>query len=76
MDENQSFLGRGWSFPPEFSKESRSVKMLEDEVDIKSSLEILLVNTAGRTGYASRLRLQPRRTAFQSAESDTKNVCD
>ncbi|MCA1760474.1 MAG: GPW/gp25 family protein [Bacteroidales bacterium] len=47
MDENQSFLGRGWSFPPEFSKESRSVKMLEDEVDIKSSLEILLSTRLG-----------------------------
>jgi uncharacterized protein len=47
MDENQSFLGRGWSFPPEFSKESRSVKMLEDEVDIKSSLHILLSTRLG-----------------------------
>jgi phage baseplate assembly protein W len=47
MDENQSFLGRGWSFPPEFNKESRSVKMLEDEVDIKSSLHILLSTRLG-----------------------------
>jgi uncharacterized protein len=47
MNENQSFLGRGWSFPPEFSKESRSVKMLEDEVDIKSSLHILLSTRLG-----------------------------
>jgi uncharacterized protein len=47
MDENQSFLGRGWSFPPEFSKESRSVKMLEDELDIKSSLQILLSTRLG-----------------------------
>jgi len=47
MEENQSFLGRGWSFPPEFSKESRSVKMLEDEVDIKSSLQILLSTRLG-----------------------------
>jgi phage baseplate assembly protein W len=47
MNENQSFLGRGWSFPPEFNKESRSVKMLEDEVDIKSSLHILLSTRLG-----------------------------
>lgn len=47
MNENQSFLGRGWSFPPEFNKESRSVKMLEDEVDIKSSLKILLSTRLG-----------------------------
>ncbi len=47
MDEKQSFLGRGWSFPPEFSKESRSVKMLEDEADIRSSLHILLSTRPG-----------------------------
>lgn len=47
MNENKSFLGRGWSFPPEFSKEIRSVKMLEDEADIKSSLQILLSTRLG-----------------------------
>lgn len=45
--ENQSFLGRGWSFPPEFGKDSKTVKMLEDEVDIKSSLHILLSTRPG-----------------------------
>ena len=47
MEATKSFLGRGWSFPPEFCKESRSVKMLEDEADIKSSLEILLSTRLG-----------------------------
>ncbi|MCE5204596.1 MAG: GPW/gp25 family protein [Porphyromonadaceae bacterium] len=45
--ENQSFLGRGWSFPPEFNKESKAVKMLEDEADIRSSLQILLSTRPG-----------------------------
>lgn len=45
--ENQSFLGRGWSFPPEFNNESRAVKMLEDEEDIQSSLHILLSTRPG-----------------------------
>lgn len=47
MKEKQSFLGRGWSFPPEFSKENGAVKMLEDESDIKSSLQILLSTRPG-----------------------------
>lgn len=47
MEQDYSFLGRGWSFPPEFSKEARSVKMLEDEADIKSSLQILLSTRLG-----------------------------
>ncbi|HNW50966.1 MAG TPA: GPW/gp25 family protein [Prolixibacteraceae bacterium] len=47
MDTEQSFLGRGWGFPPEFSKELKAVGMLEDEDDIKSSLEILLSTRLG-----------------------------
>ena len=47
MDTEQSFLGRGWSFPPEFKKETKAVKMFEDETDIESSLEILLSTRLG-----------------------------
>ena len=47
MDTNRSFLGRGWGFPPEFSRTTKSVNMLEDEADIKSSLEILLSTRLG-----------------------------
>lgn len=43
----KSFLGRGWSFPPEFNRENRSVKMLENEDDIRSSLQILLTTRLG-----------------------------
>ena len=47
MANEQSFLGTGWSFPPEFQKENNTVKMLTDEDDIKSSLEILLSTRLG-----------------------------
>ncbi len=47
MSEYNSFLGCGWSFPPEFAKGTKSVNMLEDEHDIKSSLEILLSTRLG-----------------------------
>jgi hypothetical protein len=47
METTKSFLGRGWSFPPEFGREVKAVKMLEDEADIKSSLEILLSTRPG-----------------------------
>jgi phage baseplate assembly protein W len=46
-DTIQSFLGTGWGFPPQFSKASRDVKMISDEADIKSSLEILLATRIG-----------------------------
>lgn len=42
-----SFLGRGWSFPPYFSKAQRGVYTTADEDDIRCSLEILLSTTIG-----------------------------
>lgn len=47
MSDNKNFLGRGWSFPPEFNRASRSVGMLENEEDIESSLNILLSTRLG-----------------------------
>ena len=44
---NTSFLGRGWSFPPDFTGPAAGVKMLEDDADVASSLEILLSTTPG-----------------------------
>ena|SRR5688572_24749836 len=47
MPLESQFLGRGWSFPPEFDKSRQEVKMLEGEADIKSSLEIILSTQLG-----------------------------
>ena len=53
MEETQSnqfytsFLGTGWSFPPEFVAESGEVLMTSDDEDIRASLVILLGTTAG-----------------------------
>ena len=46
-DDNNSFLGRGWSFPVSFHKESGTVNMSEEEQDIRESLEILLSTIKG-----------------------------
>ena len=47
MENNKSFLGTGWSFPPEFDKAKKTVVMTSEEVDIKKSLEILLATRLG-----------------------------
>lgn len=47
MESKKPFLGKGWSFPPTFSKESTSTRMLEGEEDIESCLEILLTTKQG-----------------------------
>lgn len=47
MEDKKSFLGIGWSFPPEFSKTQKEVFMTSDEEDIKNSLQILLTTQLG-----------------------------
>lgn len=42
-----TFLGRGWAFPPEFNPVSGQAKMLANEDDIQSSLQILLATRVG-----------------------------
>ena len=47
MDGENTFLGKGWGFPPAFDPHSRSVEMVQDENDIQESLRILLTTTPG-----------------------------
>ncbi len=42
-----SFLGTGWSFPPEFVLETGEVVLTADEEDIQSSLKILFGTAIG-----------------------------
>lgn len=45
--QSLSFLGCGWSFPPEFAYAPSGVHMVADDDDIRASLAILLGTTAG-----------------------------
>lgn len=45
--ENNSFLGRGWSFPPEFGKHETPTVTVSDEEDIRQSLIILFSTRSG-----------------------------
>jgi uncharacterized protein len=41
------FLGKGWAFPPEFVKSTKTIKISSDADDIKESLEIMLSTKVG-----------------------------
>ena len=47
MKAEYSFLGTGWSFPPSFDQNTRTVQMVTDEEDIAQSLRILLSTRPG-----------------------------
>ncbi len=77
MSISKNFLGTGWSFPPQFNKNTFSVDMLSDEADIKSSLEILLSTRQGervmRPDYGcnlDELLFEPLTTTFKTYIKD------
>ncbi len=47
MTGDQSFLGRGWAFPPSFNRETGSTHMVENFEDIEQSLQILISTNLG-----------------------------
>ncbi len=47
METNKAYLGTGWSFPPNFDKDSNTITMVSAEKDIEQSLEILLSTSLG-----------------------------
>ncbi len=47
MINDNSFIGRGWSFPPEFTKGGRELLMVSEVEEIKQSLEILFGTILG-----------------------------
>jgi phage baseplate assembly protein W len=47
MEQNNSFLGTGWKFPPEFNKTLERAETSTAEVDISESLEIILSTRVG-----------------------------
>jgi phage baseplate assembly protein W len=41
------FIGLGWSFPPQFSRDAGEVLMTTDEADIEASLKVLFGTVVG-----------------------------
>ena len=78
MDEKQadipytSFLGTGWSFPPEFVLETGEVVMTSDEEDIHASLKILLGTLAGERFLHPDYGLDMHEMVFEAMSTSTK----
>ena len=77
MANDQSFLGRGWAFPPTFDKGRKGVVMAEEAEDIRQSLQILLSTRVGerimQPKYGcnmERLLFEPLNTTLQTYMED------
>ncbi len=81
QDVDENFLGRGWSFPPIFENQGRSVRMVSAEEDIRQSLQILLATRLGeRVMHPSfgwkreALMFQPMSSSFATDLKDEVKV--
>ena len=71
---NRPFLGRGWTFPPEFDPVLPGVKMLEEEADIASSLELLLSTKPGERVMMPEYGCNLEELVFESLDTRMKTL--
>jgi phage baseplate assembly protein W len=70
----RAYLGRGWSFPPTFSRTRGGVEMLEEEADIASSLEILLATARGERTMLAEYGCNMEELVFESLDTRMKTL--
>jgi uncharacterized protein len=71
---DRPFLGRGWSFPPNFNRSLPGVEMLEQEADIASSLEILLSTIPGERVMLPQYGCNLEELVFESLDTRMKTL--
>jgi len=71
---NLDFFGRGWSFPPTFDQAIAGVEMLEQEVDVASSLHILLTTVQGERIMVPEYGCNLDELLFESLDTRTKTL--
>ena len=69
-----SFLGNGWSFPPEFIIETSEVAMTADEEDIRASLRIMLGTAAGERFMNPKYGLDLHEMLFEPMGTTAKTL--
>lgn len=69
MNEVKSFLGTGWSFPPDFSRVDNSVQMVSDINDIEESIKIILSTTPGERIMQPEFGCDLKRLVFETIDS-------
>lgn len=71
---NRDYLGRGWSWPPEFILNPPAVAMLEDEADVALSLQILLNTTPGERVMQPLYGCNMTELVFESLDTRMKTL--
>lgn len=69
MEEQKSFLGRGWSFPPAFDRVSSTVHMVSELEDIMQSIRIILGTVPGERVMQPEFGCALRRMVFERVDA-------
>lgn len=71
---SNDFLGKGWSFPPSFNAQSKTVDITEKETDINRSLHILLTTTMGERVMEPKYGCNLEELLFEPLNTSTKTI--
>jgi uncharacterized protein len=74
MASDKVFLGRGWSFPPSFSKATSELVLVTDEEDIRQSLDILLSTTIGERFLQPQYGCNLQHYVFEPMDATTQTL--
>ena len=72
--KKDDFLGRGWSFPPNFNVQTQTVDMTEKNDDIERSLHILLTTSVGERVMEPKYGCNMEDLLFESLDTSTKTI--
>ena len=72
-EELNSFLGRGWSFPPSFNPYTHSVSMSSDIEDIEESIRIILNTFPGERIMQPEFGCYLKRLVFEKVDEELVN---
>lgn len=77
MNENRTFLGRGWIFPPALDKDGTPTRMSAYEEKIRQSLWMLLSTSPGERVHRYDYGCPVRRYVFEVMDISTQTLlCD
>lgn len=71
---SNDFLGKGWSFPPSFNAQTKTVDITEKETDINRSLQILLTTTMGERLMEPKYGCNMEELLFEPLNTSTKTI--
>jgi len=72
--ENKGFLGRGWKFPPTFTKGYDSAELSQFEQDIRESLNILISTLVGERVMRPDYGTNVHNLIFENLDTNTRTL--